>query len=303
MGPITDAHKIEYARNVMLAVQQKKSRFEMGFTYHNDWRGRVMVFEELIGPTAAIIDAPRGTDSPNIDNQVEPVGVLPHQIIWGKLIEKEDAIKALTDYQSPFVQSGAAAIVRGRDTVFASSLFANRLIGQDAGTSTAYDTTNKVVTAVVGSANGATAVGMRVKKIQRAKRFLRAFNIDLDQEELWGVLNAQGHEELYNDLLTINTDTRKMDYIADDAKKIVHNVAGVNFVSYESMTDFDANTYTGAIWCKSGMHYGDFDPLTTNIGPNPAKLFRPQVVLENWWGSSRSEDAKIIKLLNDKTAG
>jgi capsid protein len=302
VGPISDAYKIEYARNVQLAVQQKTSRFEQGFTYHGDWRGREMIFEELIGATSAIIDGNRGGDTPNIDANVEPVGVVPRQIEWGKLIEKEDAIKALTDYQSPFVQNGAAAIVRGRDSVFASALFGNRLIGQDGATSTAFVSTGRVVTNVVGSSDGATAVGMRVRKIQRAKRLLRAQYVDLDMEDLWGAMNAQGHEELYNDLITINTDTAKMAYIDHD-KKFVHEVAGVKFVSFEGLADYDTNNFGGAIWAKSGMHYGDFSPLETRAEPNPAKKFRIQTYMENWWGASRSEDAKVIQLQLSKTGG
>lgn len=299
MGPITDAHKIEYGRNVNLAVQQKKSRFEQGFTYHADWRGREMIFEELIGPTSAIVDGNRGGDTPNIDANVEPVGVVPRQIEWGKLIEKEDAIKALTDYQSPFVQNGAAAIVRGRDLVFSGALFSNRLIGQDGATSQAWDSTGRVVVKEVGSSDGATDTGMNMRKIQRAKRLLRAQDVDLDMEELWGVLNAQEMEELYNDLLTINTDTAKMAYVDHD-KKLVHSVGGVNFVSYEKKADYDSTHYASAIWCKSGMHYGDFSPLQTSCEPNPAKKYRLHPYMENWYGASRSEDAKVIKIVNKK---
>jgi hypothetical protein len=296
MGPITDAHKIEYGRNVQLAVQQKKSRFEQGFTYHDDWKGRVMIFEELMGSAAAIIDGARGGDTPDIDSQVEPVAVLPHQIEWGKLIEKEDAIKALTDYQSPFVQVGAAAIVRGRDTVFASALFGNRLIGQDGGTVQAWDSTNKLVAVDVGSTG--TPNGMSIKKIQRAKRYLRAAYVDLDMEDLWGVLNAQQHEELYNDIVAVDTDSQRKDAVLDSSTRTVMRIAGVNFASYEGMTNFDGSTYTGAIWCKSGMHYGDFDPLTTTAERNPAKKYRLHPYMENWWGAQRSEDIKVIKVLS-----
>lgn len=299
MGPVTDAHKIEYGRNVQLAVQQKKSRFEQGFTYHGDWKGREMIFVELIGPTSAIIDGNRGGDTPNIDANLEPVGVVPHQIEWGKLIEKEDAIKALTDYQSPFVQNGAAAIVRGRDQVFASSLFANRLIGQDGATQQAWDSTGKVVAKEVGSSDGNTDTGMNLRKVQRAKRLFRAQYVDLDMEQLWGVLNAQEMEELYNDLLTINTDTAKMAFVDHDLR-LVHNVAGVNFVSFEGKADYDSTHFASAIWCKSGMHYGDFSPLETRAEPNPAKKYRTHPYMENWWGASRSEDAKVVKIINKK---
>src|SRR5262249_50207910 len=156
------------------------SRFMEGFTYHGDWKGRKMIFDELMGAANAIIDGTRGGDTPDIDSQIEPVGVLPVQIEWGKLIEKEDAIKALTDYQSPFVQVGAAAIVRGRDQIFANAIFGNRFIGQDGSTISAWDSTNKLVPATVGG--GGPDVGMNVKKILRAKRLMQAFYVDIDVE-------------------------------------------------------------------------------------------------------------------------
>ena len=299
MDIVQTAHKLTYNRNVALAVQQMTSRFEMGFTYAPELKGRTACMLELIGQTTAIIDGNRGGDTPNIDANVEPVWVVPHQIEWGKLIEKEDQIKALTDYQSPFVQNGAKAIVRGRDSVFATSIFADRKIGQDGATTSSYDTTNRVVAVGVGHADGTTAIGMNVKKIQRAKRYLRQAYVDLDMEELWGVMNAQGHEELYNDLITINTDFAKMAVLDHDTKR-VNEVAGVKFVSYEGMADYDGSTYTSAIWCKSGMHYGDFDPLTTRAEPNPMKKYRIHPYMENWFGASRSEDAKVIKVLNKK---
>ncbi len=297
MGPITDAHKLSYSRNVQLAVQQKKSRFEQGFTYKSDLKGRQACMLELIGATTAIIDPPRGAPTPNIDANIEPVWVRPKQIVWGKVIEKEDAIKALTDYQSEFVQNGAAAIVRGRDDTFAKALFADRIIGQDGGSTSSYDTTAKVVAGDVGST---AATGMNLAKIQRAKRYLRAFYIDLDMEELWGVLNAQQMEELYNDIIANATTPQGKTAVLDGDKKLVHSVAGVNFVSYEGMTDYDGTYATSAIWCKSGMYYGDFDPLVTRVEPNPALMYRPHPFMENWWGASRSEDKKVIKILNKK---
>lgn len=295
MGPVTDGHKLTYKENVMLAVQQKKSKFEQAFTYQNDLKGRIACMLELIGATTAIIDGNRGGDTPNIDNQIEPVWVTPHQIEWGKLIEKEDAIKALTDYQSPFVQAGAAAIVRGRDSVFASAIFGDRKIGQDGTTVSSYDTTNKVVAVGVGST---AATGMNLAKISRAKRYLLAAQVDLDMEDLWGVLNAQEQEELYNDILANATMPDAKKAVVDASMKQVVSVGGVKFVNYESMSNYDGSTYTAAIWCKSGMHYGDFDPLQTRAEPNPAKKYRVHPYMENWWGASRSEDVKVIKVLN-----
>lgn len=297
MGPVTDEHKLTYKSNIELAVQQKKSKFEQGFTYQDGLKGRSAQIIDLIGETNAILDGARGGDTPNIDNQTEPVWCAPRQIEWGKLIEKEDAIKALTDYQSPFVQAGAAAIVRGRDTVFATSIFADRKIGQDGSSTSSYDTTAKVVAVDVGAL---AATGMNLAKIQRGKRYLRAFYVDLDSEDLWGVLNAQSMEELYNDIIAASTTPQGKTAVLDSDKKMVHSVSGVSFVHYEGMTDYDGSTYTSAIWAKSGMHYGDFDPLQSSAEPNPAKKYRIHPYLENWFGATRSEDKKVIKVLNKK---
>jgi hypothetical protein len=114
-----------------------------------------------------------------------------------------------------------------------------------------------------------------------------------------GRAQRAGHEELYNDIVTVDTDSRARMRCSTTTRRMVNmRIAGVNFVSYEGMTNYDGSTYTGAIWCKSGMHYGDFDPLTTKAEPNPAKKYRLHPYMENWWGAQRSEDIKVIKVLS-----
>lgn len=294
MDVIQTAHKLTYQQNVLLAVQQKTSRFEMGFSYQSGLKGRQAQLLELIGATEAIVDAPRGGDTPNIDANIEPVWCVPRSIEWGKVIEREDWIKALTDYQSAFVQNGAAAIVRGRDRIFAAAIFGTRKIGQDGSTTSSWSATNRVVAADVGAV---AATGMNLKKIQRAKRLLRQQQVMLDEEELWGVLNAQEMEELINDIVSASTEVRRTAELDRD-RGIIYAVGGVNFVHWEDMPDYDGSTSTAAIWCKSGMHYGDFAPLTIDVQPNPQKKYRPHPFMENWFGATRSQDEKVIKILN-----
>jgi len=314
-GPVSDTFKLQYSRLVLLAVQQRKSRFEEHFSYAPDLQGRQKMILDLVEPTTAIVNGIRGGDTPNIDANHEPVWVQPTQIEWGKLIEKEDYIKALTDYESPYVQGGAAAIVRGRDLVFATALLGNRIIGLDGTTSQAYSTTfvnqaggtsNRYVPNTVGSADGATSTGMNVRKLNRAKRIMKQQYVETDYEEFTCVLNAQGDEELFNDIITINTDYRKMAVLDEQAKE-VHRVAAVDIVTYEAVPTVPAvpndtgSDYIGVMWCKSGMHYGDFDPLQSFADPSPGKKFRIQTYMENWFGATRSEDAKVVQIGNNQT--
>jgi len=303
-GPVSDTYKLAYQTNVVLAIQQMKSRFTEGFTFHADLKGRQMQLLDLILPHTAIIDGARGGDTPNIEQNHEPVWVKPRQVEDGKLIEKEDLIKALSEYQSPYVQSIAAAIVRARDSIFAGALLGSRIIGLDGATVQAY-TANAalagggVVGAAIGSADGLTDTGMNVRKLQRAKVLWRQQFIEVDNEDCWVALNAVGMGQLFNDIITINTDTAKMAVIDRD-KRVVQQVAGFNVVSYESLPDIDATHYGAVAWLKSGMHYGDFSPLTTDVAPNPAKKFRPQIYVENWFGATRSENGRVLQISNFK---
>jgi len=316
-GPVSDTYKLTYNRLVLLATQQKQSRFTPGFTYAPDLSGRQKMILDLIEPTEAIVNGIRGGDTPNIDANHEPVWVQPIQLEWGKLIEKEDYIKALTDYESPYVQNGAAAITRGRDLVFATAILGNRIIGLDGTTVSAYGTTfvnqaggtsNRYVPNTVGSADGQTAVGMNVRKLNRGKRIMQQQYVETDYEEFWFVGNAQAGEELYNDIITINTDYAKM-AVLDQQVRTVKRVADTNIVQYENMPATPAvpgdagggGDYIGAMWCKSGVYYGDFDPLTTQAEPNPAKKYRIHPYMENWFGATRAEDQKVVLVGNAQT--
>jgi hypothetical protein len=304
MGPITDAHKLTYQANVELALQQKRSKFDNAMMYQGGLNGRQKQVLELIGATTAIVDGNRGGDTPNIDANIEPVWIVPHQIEWGKLIEKEDAIKALTDYQSPFVQNGAAAIVRTKDVILASGyngvggLFGTRIIGQD-GTSTSAWAGDTVGVGVGASAtDDTTATGMNVRKLIRAVRYLQSRQVDIDMEDIFATVNAQGMEELYRDITFVNTDYRSKSVLEG---KQVREIMGITIIPADgtsALANYDGTTYTNAAWVKSGMVWGEFSPIMTRAEPNPAKKYRIHPYMEQWLGSTRTEDYKVVKILS-----
>lgn len=297
MGPVTDAHKLTYQRNVELAVQQKVSKFERGFTRQTGLSGRKAQLVDLIGSTSAIVDGARGGDTPNIDNNLEPVWIAPHQIEWGKLIEKEDQIKALTDFQSPFVQAGAAAIVRARDQIYATAIFGPRLIAQDGTTSSAFSSTGRQVTEGIGfsATDDTTVTGMNVRKLIRAKALLQKQELNLDNEELFVGLNSVEIEGLYRDITYVNTDYRDKSVLEG---RMVMGILGITVIHTEALPNLDSDTHRAALWAKSGMVDGEFSPLTTRVEPNVNKKYRLHPFMEEWMGATRTEDAKVIEILN-----
>lgn len=292
-GPVTDTHRITYRENVTLALQEKKAQFDDAFMYDADLKGKQVRMINIVGTTEARIDAPESGDTPDVEITHEPVWVLPRRIDWGKLITKEDQIKALTDYQSEYVQSGAAAMVRSKNGILASALFAPRLIGNEVPVATPW--AGDTVPMTVGSADGSTDVGMNVKKILRAFRLMEEREIMIEEEDMYLALDPVEIESLYYDLTYVNKDYRSKAVIEE---KRVLNILGIPILPTRRIADNAANVSTAALWCKSGMGWGEFMPLDVKSDPNPQKQFREQVYMEQWIGATRTQDEKVVKILN-----
>lgn len=291
-GPVTDAHRITYRENVQLALQERKAQFESAFSYTSGVNGKQMQITDLIGKSEARVDAPEGGDTPDISATHEPVWARPRRIDWGKVITKEDAIKALTDFKSPYVQGGVNGVIRAKNAIMAGAVFGPRLIGNEVPVSTAW--AGNTVAASVG---GTGATGMNVKKILRAINYAETAEIVFEEEDWYLGLDPQEMEDLYGDLTYISKDYREQAQI-DDKQKRVTAIFGIPIIPTKRFADSAANTSVAALWAKSGLWWGEAMPLTVTSAPNPAKQYREHPYIETWIAATRTEDAKAIKILN-----
>lgn len=293
MGPDLDAHRITYRENVMLALQEQKDQFGDAFSYIEKVNGKQLQIVDLIGEMEAREDAPEGGDTPDIEASHEPVWVRPKRLDWGKIIKQEDVIKALTDFKSEYVQGGVKAIVRKKNRILANALFGARLIGNEVPSSTAWAGS----TVAVDFGSTGTPNRMSVAKLNNAIRLLEDAFVDIDMEELYLALNPQQNEELYTDIQFTSKDYRNQ---ATFEERRVKSIMGIPILSTKNIPDFDTNTYTAALFCKSGMHWGPAMPLTVRSQPNPAKQYREHPYIEHWIAATRSEDKKVVKILTKK---
>jgi len=293
MGPVTDTHRITYRENVQLALQEMRRQFDDKMMFDPNLRGQQVQITDLVGSSEARLDAPEGGDTPDIENNHEPIWVQPRRIDWGKLLREEDAIKSLTDFRSPYTQSGANAIIRQRNRLLAGGIFAPRLIGNQVPVSTAW--AGSTVPITWGSADGATNVGMNVKKILHGMKLMEDADIDTEMEDLYLVLDPQEIEDLYNDITYVNRDYRSKAVLEE---KRVLEILGIPIIPSKRIADAAANQSTAGLYCKSGMVWGDFSPVKITSAPNPAKQFREHIYIETWLGVTRTEDAKAVKIIN-----
>ncbi len=115
MGPVTDAHRIMFRDNFVMAAQEAKDVFSGAFMYDGTLSGKAVQMADVLSAVEAREDAPEAGDTPDIQPRTEPVGVRPRRIDWGQLMRKEDAIKGLTIPNSKYIQVGVSAITRKKN--------------------------------------------------------------------------------------------------------------------------------------------------------------------------------------------
>jgi hypothetical protein len=116
-------------------------------------------------------------------------------------------------------------------------------------------------------------------------------------------VNAKGMEDLYRDITYINTDYRSKSVLEG---KQVREILGITIIPADgsaAQADYDGTTYTSALWCKSGMLWGEFSPLRTDIPLRADKMNRPHPQSEQWLGATRTEDYKVVKVLYARGGG
>lgn len=293
-GPVTDSHRYMYRNNLQMAVQEKKAQFEPHFMYDGALSGKEVQITDIIGVIEARLDAPEGGNSPDQEGTHEPVWVRPRRIDTGKLMKVEDVIKAATDYKSQYVQAMAAGIQRKKNIIFAEALFGPRLIGKQTPTSTNWN--GRTVGIQTGTPASALAdTGMNVAKILAAIKNLELDDIDFEAEDCALVLDPVEMEDLYRDVTFTSQDYRSKAVLED---KRVLSILGITILPSKRLADASAGVSTAALFCKSGMMWGEFWPVEMNSAPDPGKQFREQVYIETWIGASRTEDARVVKILN-----
>lgn len=290
-GPVTDTHRITYKENFRLALQERKDQFGDSFSYVDGLNGKQMQVTDIIGAIEARLDAPEGGDTPDLEGTHEPVWMRPRRIDWGKVITKEDQIKALTDYKSEYIQTGVNGVVRKKNIILAAALFGPRLIGNEVPVSTAWAGR----TVPVDLETPGTPTRMSVRKILNAIRLMETDDIVADEEMMTLALDPKENEELYQDIQFTSRDYR--DSAKYDQKRVTE-ILGIPILTTKRIADFDGATSTAALYCKSGMWWGPATPLEINVKQNVAKQYREHPYVEQWLGATRSEDARVVKILN-----
>lgn len=301
-GPIDAVTKQAYSDNVQLQVQLLTNKFENAFEVIPNLQGREMQAVELIGTSEAQLDFPTSVAQERILPKHEGIYVYPRRITWPRTIPSDYRIKMLRDYSSPYAREGAAAIARARAKIIAAAITGPRYLRNDNTgviNTVAYDLANRVIANNYQFGGGGASSNMTVQKFIKGLEYLGITNLDLDVEDIFCAMTFKQNTALYQALQVTNEQYVGRYQLMD---KFVRNFMGVNIIIYNPLPLDPTNTYRACpMWAKSGVHFGDAQPLTTNMDRNPSLQYQIDIFMENWVGATRSQDEKVVIINCDET--
>ena len=228
---------------------------------------------------------------------------LEHTQVWitGKeydcavLIDRLDTLKMIYDPTSPYVERFREAAARKKDEIIMSKFYADRKVGKDGTSTSAFGSSNTVV-------HGTT--GMTVAKLRSLRRLIKKRHVDIRTVRPFIAVTGEQADNLLGETAVGSADYNAVKPLVDGE---VSSFMGFNFIPYEDDGDaldgrgIPTHTDSGVIrecpvWVPDGMHFGMWDDLNIIIGPRADKNNIKQIHGTFTAGGTRLEEGKVFKV-------
>lgn len=292
----------QYNNNIQLLAQQKMSRLRAA-VMSGPHSGQNASPVDQYGTVEMTDVTTRYAPMPRTDANVDRRWVAPTDADVAQLIDSFDKLKLLTDPNSAYVRGAVAAANRKYDAIIGAKFFAAAATGVSGGTSTAFDTTNQVVSVNTGGA----ASNLNVAKLEAGRAILLANEVVGDEANTMDnvvhvAITATEHQSLLNEIQVISLDFNTS--VAYDAQGMIRSWRGFDFVHSEqtwittTATDDQAGSSKQIpMWVRSGMYLGIWNDIETAIDVRSDIQSRPwQAYTKMSAGASRLEETKVVKL-------
>lgn len=290
----------QFRSQVEMLNQQQGSKLR-GAVRNETLQGEKSFYEQL-GATRAVRLTARHSDTPRVDSVHARRMVTSGQVVWSDLIDEQDKVALLAEFQNPYAVSAADAIGREMDVTLIDAALGTAYTGHDGTTATSIGSANTVAVNYVESGAAANS-GLTIGKLRRAN-FLLADN-DNSTNEPWYFVGTPKQKD---DLLR-TTETTSSDY--NTVKALVNGeintFLGFNFIwttqfanstlGYTAATDIN----TCFAFRKSGLLLATGKDITTNIEALPTKNYSTQVYVRANFGATRMQEGSVISVACDRS--
>lgn len=287
---VSDIYVKQYTNNVELLLQQTMPRFmgavDAGGSYVGEAAQKVVQFgeAEFQERTVDLGD----TEFAEIEHRQR--WVYPTTYDLAIPVQKSDQIKVIVDLQGPYTKAMHAAWARRWDQTVIDSFFADARTGKDGGSTTPFATATQVV-AVGAGASGAT--GLNIEKLIQAREKLSAAEVDLDVETPYIAVTSKQISDMLRTVEATSADYAQLKRLESGE---IDTFMGFRFIRSERLP-VDGSSYRRLpVWVPSGIHAGQWNGFTVEIGKRPDKKYITQVYMEGTIGATRTQEKKVVEI-------
>lgn len=297
MEEVQKFYQPKFTTEIALLSQQTMKKLRPWMTT-GEYKGESGEAVKQIGIIEAnVSDESDGGRTPDNNAPRDQRWVYPTEVNIGKLFKRADALRILADPTAQERAAFVAAMNRAEDRkVIMPAFFGPSKTGKAGATTTNFDDANQKISVNIGSADGATAIGINTAKLIKAREVLSLGDVDFDADTLVVALTGKQMSDLLNDIKVTNRDYRGNDPVLNDGK--LKYWMGMNFVELNGVpTDpADATIRWVPMWAKSGMHIGDWESMQAFSGQDSGRKFNTWLYFEQMQGATRLEEKKVVKI-------
>lgn len=284
---ITTAMVEMYKSNVYHLTQQKGSKLRMCCEIEQV-TGKNKYLDQL-GAVSAVKRTSRHADTPRMDTPHSRRRLSLEDYVWSDLIDDADQIRLLVDPTSKYAEAAAMAMGRSMDDAIIAAADGTAYIGENGGTSQAFDSTMIVDVQTVWPGVTAADTGLNVAKLIAAAEKLHSRDVDPDDEK-YIVPNFRQISSILKDEKLSSNDYNLLRPLVDG--KVV-SYMGFKFVPLNRIgTDSNGDDKV-LFWAKRGIALGVGKDITTKITERDDKNFATQVFASMTIGATRLEEARV----------
>lgn len=282
----------QFATNIQLLLQQKGSNLRP-FVMSGSHVGKQASPVDQIGAVSMQPVTGRFQPIGRVDASVDRRWVFPSDFDLNQLIDSFDKLRLLTDPQSHYVQNAVNAAGRQLDDLILAAVSGTATTGGNAQNSTAFLAGNIVANNFGASA----ATGLTVAKLREGKRILMKNQVDIKNDQIVCVVNAQAHDNLLAEAQVISMDYNDKPVLVDG---IVKRFLGIDFVYCERTLINGSSDNIIPLYAKSGLYLGMWNDMATKISQRDDLQGLPwQAYVYMTAGATRLEEKKVVQLLCD----
>jgi hypothetical protein len=299
---LVNLRTIQFSDKFSLLSQQYGSRLQ-GLVGMGSYTGKQASPVNQVAPTAAVPVTERFTPIERQDATFDRRWVFPQPYEHAQLVDKFDELQMLGDPKPSLVMNAANAMGRAKDDVILGACFATAKTGELAATSTTWATTLTTSSGqnVSVSQGASAATNLTVAKLREVVKTFLTNNVDLDREQITGVINAKAHDSLLGEIQVTSMDYQTKPVLEEGR---IRRFMGINFVLTEEVTTICAGTDDASgtsvglpFFVPSGMHLGVWSDQNTNITQRTdLKLLPWQIYMDMMIGATRIEEKKMVRV-------